>query len=329
MPDVEWHSVDPAPIVLIQGPEQLLAQRAVERLKERCRAADPDLAVHELTPDGGGTMSLSAVASPSLFGENRLILVPELQSAPDALFAELDEYLKAPESDVTLVLVHRSGNRGKRTLDALKKAQVPRVDCQALKKPAQTQTFVAAEFAREGRRILPEAAAALVEAFGSDLAELAATARQLLRDTEPEDQSARPGPVTVQDVHALTAGRVETTAFAVADATVSGRAAEALALLRRAELAGTDPVPLVATIAMKLRQIAKAAAPGASARSLGMPDWMFRNAVRDARAWDDRSLARAFEAVAHADLEVKGAGRDPHWSVQRMITEVCRARARR
>ena len=42
-----------------------------------------------------------------------------------------------------------------------------------------------------------------------------------------------------------------------------------------------------------------------------------------------RSLARAIEAVARADHEVKGAGRDPQWSVQRMVMEICRARRAR
>ena len=60
-----------------------------------------------------------------------------------------------------------------------------------------------------------------------------------------------------------------------------------------------------------------------------MPDWMLRNLSREAKSWNDRSLARAIEAVACADHEVKGAGRDPQWSVQRMVMEICRARRAR
>ena len=40
-------------------------------------------------------------------------------------------------------------------------------------------------------------------------------------------------------------------------------------------------------------------------------------------------LARALEAVARADHEVKGAGRDPRWSVQHMVIEIGRARRAR
>lgn len=328
MADVEWHSAALAPIVLIHGTEGLIADRAVQRLRTLAREQDPEVAVHELSGEGAGAGALGQVASPSLFGEPRFVLVPELQSASEGLIADIQSYLAAPEADVTLVLVHRGGNRGKKLLDALKKAGVPRVDASPVKKASDKQAFVASEFARAGRRVQPDAVTALVDAFGTDLAELAAISRQLVSDTMPEE-GEEPAPVTVADVHALTAGRVESTAFAVADAAIAGREQEALQLLQQAMLAGADPVPIVAAVASKMRSLAKVTASGASARSLGMPDWMVRNLSREARSWNDRSLAHALEAVARADHEVKGAGRDPRWSVQRMVMEICRARRRR
>lgn len=262
MSDVEWHSVALAPIVLIHGTEALIADRAVQRLRSLAREADPTVEVHDLSGDSLGPGALAQVASPSLFGEPRFVVVPELQSAPDALVLELLEYLKAPEQDVTVVLVHRGGNRGKKLLDALKKAGVPRVDASPVKRAGDKQTFVAAEFARAQRRIQPEALIALVDAFGTDLAELAAISRQLIDDTTPDPGEPAPQ-VTVADVHALTAGRVESTAFAVADAAIAGREQDALQLLQQAQLAGADPVPIVAAIASKMRSLAKVTAPGA------------------------------------------------------------------
>src|SRR5699024_881528 len=75
-----------------------------------------------------------------------------------------------------------------------------------------------------------------------------------------------------------------------------------------------------------MRSLAKVTAPGAGPRTLGMPDWMLRNLGREARHWNDRSLASALEAAARPDHEVKGAGRDPQWSVQRMVMGIGRAR---
>ncbi|MGP5290221.1 DNA polymerase III subunit delta [Brachybacterium tyrofermentans] len=328
MSDVEWHSVALAPVVLVHGTEALIADRAVQRLRTLAKEADPSVAFHDLVGENAGAGALAQVTSPSLFGEPRFVIVPELQSAPDAIVLELLDYVRSPEPDVTLVLVHRGGNRGKKLLDALKKAGVPRVDASPVKRAGDKQTFVAAEFARAERRIHPEAIAALVDAFGADLAELAAISRQLIEDTTPEQGQQAPQ-LSLQDVHAVTAGRVESTAFAVADAAIAGREQEALQLLQQAQLAGADPVPIVAAIASKMRSLAKASSPGASARTLGMPDWMLRNLTREARNWNDRSLARALEAAARADHEVKGAGRDPRWSVQRMVMEICRARRAR
>src|SRR5699024_9786541 len=219
--DVEWHSVALAPIVLVHGTETLIADRAVQRLRALAREADPQVAVHDLSGDAAVPGALAQVASPSLFGEARLVIVPELQSAPDALVLEILDYLSAPEPDVTLVLVHRGGNRGKKLLDAVKKAGIPRVDASPVKRAGDKQAFVA-EFARAGRRVQPDAVAALVDAFGTDLAELAAISRQLIDDTTPDGDSQAPA-VSAQDVHALTARRVESTAFAVADAAIAGR----------------------------------------------------------------------------------------------------------
>ena len=76
MSDVEWHSVALAPIVLIHGTENLIADRAVQRLRGLAREADPSVAIHDLSGDALGPGALAQVASPSLFGEPRFVLVP-------------------------------------------------------------------------------------------------------------------------------------------------------------------------------------------------------------------------------------------------------------
>ena len=325
MTEVAWHSVRLTPLILIKGSEGLIVQRALERIRGLAHEQDPSTVVHDLSGEALGAGALHAATSPSLFGEPRLVIIPDLQSAPEALLEDVRSYAASPEPDVVLVAVHRSGNRGKKTLDALKKAGAVLITADPLKKASEKQAFVAAEFTRAGRRIDPDAVSALVDAFGTDLSELAAISRQIISDTTPDEGQAPPT-VTVDDVHALTAGRVETTAFAVADALIAGREAQALQLVQQAQLAGADPIPIIAAVALKMRQLARASAPGSSARSAGVPDWVFRNLSREARAWSDRAIARSMEAIAQADHEAKGAGRDPAWSLQRMIMDVSRAR---
>src|SRR5699024_8425556 len=157
--------------------------RAVQRLRGLAREADPTVEVHDLSGDAAGPGALAQVASPSLFGEPRFVVVPELQAAPDSLLLALPDYLQAPEQAVTLVVDHRGGNRGKKRLDAVKRAKVPRVDASPVKRAADKEAVVAAGSAGAQRRNQPEALIALVDAFGSDLADLAAISRQLIEDT--------------------------------------------------------------------------------------------------------------------------------------------------
>jgi hypothetical protein len=60
------------------------------------------------------------------------------------------------------------------------------------------------------------------------------------------------GEVTEETVEKYYGGRVEATAFKVADAALAGRAGAALSMLRHALATGVDPVPLVAALAMKV-----------------------------------------------------------------------------
>ena len=115
----------------------------------------------------------------------------------------------------------------------------------------------------------------------------------------------------------------------MADAAVEGRAGEAVALLRHALATGSDPVPLVAALAAKLRTLAKVAAARGRGldpvRDLGIASWQVDRARRDLRRWTPESLAGAVQAVAQADAEVKGAGRDPVFAVERAVLRVAQA----
>ena len=133
--------------------------------------------------------------------------------------------------------------------------------------------------------------------------------------------------VEVDVVELWFGGRVEVTGFRVADAAVAGRAEQALALLRHAIATGVDPVPLVAAVAAKVRALAKVqtASRGPSAAvaaELGMAPWQVDRARRELKGWTDEGLGHAVRALAEADTEVKGAGRDPVFAVERAVLTV-------
>ncbi|MCZ2402696.1 DNA polymerase III subunit delta [Paenarthrobacter sp. Z7-10] len=322
-----WRDVQPASLVLVQGTEEYLAARALAGLRKTLRLQSPDLEVTRLDASHYVAGQLAMAASPSLFGEAKLIEVSGLASMSDDFLVDGLDYVRAPDPDVVAVFHHGGGVRGKKLLDALKTGGSTYVECQPLKKDADKADFVAAEFRQAGRRIDPMAVRTLVAAVGASLAELAAACSQLIADVPAAGGSAT---VTHELVDKYYGGRVEATAFKVADAALAGNGPVALSSLRHALATGVDPVPLVAALAMKVRTLAKVySARGSSAqiaKELGLQGWQVDQAKRDIRGWDSAALVRAIQVLAEADAQVKGAARDPIYAVERAVTVIATSR---
>lgn len=318
IPQLAWDGIRPAPIVLVSGTEGYLADRAIRSLRDILKSEDPSLEIHDIDAGDYAPGELLTLASPSLFGEPRLLRADKVEKCTDAFITEVIDYLASPADDTYLVLRHAGGVRGKKLLDAIRAGTGGGIEivCSELKKDAERASFAAAEFAAENRRITPGALRALVSAFVDDLAELAAACQQLLSDASAE--------ITEATVERYYSGRVETTVFKVADAAIAGRYGESLALLRHALASGTDPVPIVAAFASKIRTMAKVSGSrggsGQLAAALGMAPWQVDNARRDLQGWDDAGLGRCVELLAATDAAVKGGGRDPVYSLERMIS---------
>ncbi len=313
-----------SPLVLVTGPEELLIERAVAAVVAQARAVEPDLETIRLGADTYEPGALHLHASPSLFGGAKAIVVTGLEDAPEELQADLLSVLALAGPELLLVVAHRGGPRSKKVLDAMRKAGARVIDCPAVKSDRDKGDFVVKEFAAARRRITSEGVRALVEAVGKDLRELAAACSQLVSDTE--------GTVDDAVVDTYHGGKVEATGFRVADATVAGQQGEALRLLRHAIASGVDPVPIVAVIASQLRQLIKVGSAGRGssaqlAKSLGMAPWQVDKARRAVGHWSADGLAVAVQAIAAADHEVKGGGRDPVYAVERAILTISRARA--
>lgn len=322
IPQLPWRRPEPAPIVLVSGPEEVCAERAIAGVREYLKTEDPSLEITDIVASDYTSGMLLAVTSPSLFGEPRMVRVSAVEKCSDAFLTEALAYIEAPQEGATLVLRHNGATvRGKKLLDAIRSGvgRGVEVPCPAVKRDGDRFDFAAGEFSAAGKRIAPKALQALTQAFTGELAELAAACQQLIADVE--------GDITEDVVTRYYGGRVETNAFAVADTAIAGRYGEALVALRHALDSGADPVPLVAAFAMKLRTMARVAGSREPSRALatrlGMKDWQVDRARRDLQAgWNERALALAIQAIARADAEVKGASRDPIFALERMVTVI-------
>jgi DNA polymerase III subunit delta len=269
---------------------------------------------------------LHELLGPSLFADSRLLVVRSAQDVRVAALAILRPYLETPAEGTTVVLQHAGGAKGKAVLDAARQANALEINCARLTRPEERHDFVRAEVRRAGGSIAPDAVAALVDAVGSDLRELAAVSAQLVSDSG--------GRVDVNLVRAFHRGRAEVTGFAVADLAVSGRAAEALETLRHALSLGVAEVLIADALADGVRSVARVASAGradpyALATKLGMPPWKVKKAGGQARGWTELGLRRALAIVAGLNADVKGVAVDAPYALERAVRAVVAARATR
>lgn len=317
--EVPWRAPRPAPVVLVSGGEDFMAREAITSLRTLLRTEDPSLEVSEIDARDYSAGELTTLASPSLFMEPRYIVADQVQDCTDAFIEDALDVVAAPIDGTTLVLRHRGGVRGKKLLDAVRGLDhAIEIACTPLKHHEQSG-FVVEEFRARDRRVLPEAVQALVAAFHTDLAELAAACRQLMSVSDEREI----GPELVERYYG---GRVETTGFKIADEAIAGRIANSLALVRAGFDTGLNPVPIVAAIAMKLRTMAKvsdlAGSDGQIAGQVGAAPWQVQAARRDLRSWTDHELGAAIRLTAETDHLVKGASRDPQFAVERLVRRI-------
>ena len=311
---IDWREAKPAPVVFISGPEEYLAESAIKLIKDQIKKSDSAVEIHEVEASDYASGQLSALASPSLFLEPRLVVITGVEKCSDALIEDGIAYLADPSAETTLILRHNSSSvRGKKLIDAIRSSDFAiEINCAEIKKDSEKAAFVQAEFQAKGRKITPGAVRALTDAFSDDLSELASACQQLLSDQSES--------IDEQIVDKYYGGRVETNAFKVADAALAGQGAQALALLRHALATGADPVPVVAAFAMKVRLMAKVYGNKyASASNIGAQPWQIDRARKDLAGWSEEGLARAVMAIATADAAVKGMEKDPIFALERLV----------
>ncbi|MFD5321709.1 DNA polymerase III subunit delta [Streptomyces sp. NPDC127098] len=312
-----------APVTLAVGQEELLLDRAVQQVVAAARASDPDTDVRDLAPGELQPGTLAELTSPSLFAERKVVVVRQAQDLGADTVKDVKAYLAAPVEEITLVLLHAGGAKGKGLLDAARKAGAREVACPKMTKPADRLAFVRGEFRAAGRSATPGACQALVDAIGSDLRELASACAQLAADVE--------GAIDEEVVGRYYTGRAEASSFTVADRAVEGRTAEALEALRWALATGVAPVLVTSALAQGVRSIGKLASapsgmrPGDLARELGMPPWKIDRVRQQMRGWSAEGVAVALRAVADADAAVKGGGYDPGYALEKAVVAIAGA----
>lgn len=310
---MSYSQIRATPLVLVSGPEEFLASRAIKLLRDQLRAEAPELEVTELDASDYEYGQLDEYSSPSLFGEPRLIIIRSVERCSDSLIEDALRYLPDP-TDETVVVFRHSGSsvRGKKLLEAIRESKfASEVACDALKEK-DLPGFVAEEFKAANKAITQAAIRDLSAAFTSDLGELAAACQQLIEDASET--------IDEKTVERYYSGRVETTAFKVADLAFAGSTGESLALLRQVVAMGTDPVPIAMAFANKIHLLAKIFQNSSVTPQIaGVHPYALDLARKLVRSFDEEGLANLVREVARTDAATKGAERDAVYAIERLI----------
>lgn len=312
-------------LVLIQGSESLLADRAISQIV----SANPQSQVVTLLASEIEVGVITDNLAPSLFGDQRIVVIKEIQDLDSDCSDEISSYLENQDENLTLLLWHKGGVKGKALVDKVKKAGAKVVAAEAIKKDSDKSEFVRSEFKLLNRKITTGAVQALIDSLGNDLRELSAACSQLASDVALQKT------IDENDVAEYQLGRVESTGFDVADAALAGNTPIALINLRNALLTGTDPVLIVSALASSFRTLAKVSGESRTvksfelAQSLAIAPWQIDKARRQLVGWSDNAMAKAVIAIAAADADIKGAAADPIYALERAIMTVCAAKGSR
>lgn len=301
------------PVHLVLGEDDFLAERATKAIVAQ---AGEGVEVTTLRAGDVSEGEIAMATSPSLFAEDRVVVVKHAELAGKEPTEILLQACVNPAPGITLVVEHTGGGRQKAMVKKFAKvAEVHKADPL---KDNERRSWLMEEFRSHGVRPTPDVAAAVLESVGSDLRELASAVSQLVSDTE--------GELTVESVRAYYVGVAEVAGFDIADQAVVGRADRALASTRRALQLGTSPVSIAAALARKVGDIAKLHGvrgnPDQLARTVGMHPYVAKKTMQVARQWSGDAVSHAVIIVSDLDAEVKGQGGDPEFALENAVRRI-------
>ena len=222
----------------------------------------------------------------------------ESETATRAL-EQLEELLKRPEPQTTLVFVATSVDKRSRMFKLFQK-QATIVECGVLEDQADAERWVRTRVAAAGAAIDPTAARLVAQRAGADVKRLRADVDRLLLYALGQKQ------ITADDVREVTGPAALQDDWAMTNAIEAGQAADAL------------------------RQLALMLDAGAPAEKvLGQLGWLVRAKFPGIAPAEVRP---AVEALFRTDLALKRSAGDPRVLLERLVVELCsgkRAPARR
>jgi DNA polymerase III subunit delta len=291
------------PVQLLWGENAFLLREAAFELLGDLRPAEVDAAEWR----GGETADL---ATPSLFGERRALLISNAKALPEEGVRELARYLQAPDQDAPLILLAVVGERAKAPAALAKLVKdagtVTEVKIQRKELPA----WILRRAKAKGLDLAPDGAAALVETLGEEPGPLDQALDQLA--------SAFGGQrVTREIVSKQFRGLGEQHVWDLCDKAFARDLPGAMRSLRTLLESGEAGLLILGSITARLRDVVRIKAlpermsQTDPARAAGLRfDWQVRRYREQARRFSPQELAEIHEVIAWADRALKSGATD-------------------
>jgi DNA polymerase III subunit delta len=286
------------PVVLLWGEDAFLLREAALNHLGDVRATEID------ATEWHGT-ELHDLATPSLFGEARALLVTDCRSLSKDAIAALGAYLSAPDPDARLVLTCTVAERGKPPAGLLKVVE-PIGDVRQVQVPRkEIEAWVMQRAKSADVELTAPAARALVHTLGEDLAQLAAAVAQLADAFGGQK-------VTPAQVHQQFRGLGEQKTWDLCDRAFAKDLPGAIRALRSIEENGDEPLMVLGGIAVRVRDLLRVRSLpdrlGTSqlAREAGLRfEWQARRYQQQARNFTLDELVSIHDRIAEADRALK------------------------
>ena len=292
-----------APVYLLWGEDEFLLREAALEVLGDVRPREVDGA----SWGGGETADL---ATPSLFGERRALLVFNAKALPDGGMSELGRYLEAPDPEAPLVITATVGERAKAPAALVKLVagvgSVVEVKVQRKDLPG----WLAQRARARELNLAAEGAGALVGVFGEEPAALDQALDQL--------GSAFPGErITAALVARQFRGLGEQHTWDLCDRAFARDLPGAMRSLRTLMAARGEGLMILGAIAARLRDLVRVRSvpertpPAELAKQAGLRfEWQARRYRDQAMRFSLEELVEVHERVAWADRALKSGATD-------------------
>ncbi len=294
-----------APAYLLWGEDPFLLREAALEI------IGPDVQVREVDAAAWSGGETGDLATPSLFGERRALLVTDCRSLPERALGELAAYLAAPVPESPLVLCATVGERGRAPGGLVKLVEPVGEVRQVALARRDLPGWLAARARAGGMELAPDAALALVETVGEDPAALVRALEQL--------GSAFAGArITRQLVARQFRGLGDQHVWDLCDRAFGRDLPGAVRSLQALLRDRADGLLVLGGIASRLRDLLRVRAlpdrmpPAELARAAGLRfEWQARRYREQARRFTLEELVRLHARVVEADRAMKsGASED-------------------